>query len=341
LIHYAKGGSPRVQQTREPQPPFWQRTTISPYSPDLRGRPLALDYMKLRAAGPRSIHVSIADQMEIPDLDRLPPPILIEACGIEESIYRRGERLLHHLPADSRPILLLSTEGEPPRSLSAATPEIIIAAWPPLEKELDWIAGRCQDLGLDWGLLIPVVFTITTDPDRLTKLAVIASRHGARFLMGVSPEIDQKGRRAIAEIQQDLDEETWATLFDADLDQIQVSTERHIASLAAERGIADVFHPWPLSDRSNAAAAAVLARVGTRMVRMDHDMEMGWRFLRASRRVATLGKELTRVAAAAPLSIVPELDHELITEALGEWLDRGSARYIEQIDERWRGGESS
>jgi hypothetical protein len=340
LIHYAKGGRARVQQAREPQLPFWQSTTISPYTPDLRGQPLAIDYLKLRATGPRSVHVSISEQIEIPDLDRLPSPILIEASGVEESVYHRGAKLLDHLPADARPILLISTLGEPPHGLSAATPEIVVAAWPPLEKELDWIGSRCRELGLDWGLLIPVVFTVTTDLERLERLADVAARHGARFLMGVSPEIDQKGRRAIADIRQDLDEETWATLFDTDLEKIQISAERQIAALAAKHGIPDAFHPWEPSDRSNAAAAAILSRIGTRMIRMDHDVEMGWRFLRASRRVATLDKELTRVAAAAPLSIVPELDIEPITEALGEWLERGSARFIEQIDERWR-GESS
>ncbi|MDX1585062.1 MAG: hypothetical protein R3338_15800, partial [Thermoanaerobaculia bacterium] len=174
MIRFTRNGRVRIQQTREPLHPFWQTTTISPYSPDVRSTPLGIDFTRLKAASKATIDVSVPVSLPSVDFDRLPSPILIDAHGPEETIYRAGDRVLHELPSDVRPIVLLSADGDLPRSLAAASPLLAIAAWPLDLTALESIARKAKAEGCDWGFLVPVIFPITTSLDTLRSIADIA-----------------------------------------------------------------------------------------------------------------------------------------------------------------------
>lgn len=336
MIHYKVGGRVRFHQNREIQPPFWQATTVHLYSPDVRSLPLGIDFLRLKGSAHRSLDVSVPAILDDLNLDRVPSPILIDAWGPEEVIYRRGDRLLHELPSDARPMLLLSADGDVPLEMSAATPQLIVTAWPLDLVALESIASRASKTGFDWGVLIPVIFPLTTNLDIIETISNTARRYGASFMASSSIELDSKARGAVASMCDDLDEETWATLFDADLDRIHLSTERHIAALAHQHGIADTIAPPLGESRSNRAAAVLLSRVGSRMVKMDHDVELGWKFLKASGRVATFDKEIARVASTAHITIIPELEDEILAEVVEQWLENGEAEFADHIDDKWR-----
>lgn len=336
MIRYTIEGRVRFHQNREMQQPFWQATTVHLYSPDVRSVPLGIDFVRLKASAHRSIEVAVPRTLEGLDLDRLPSPVLIDAWGPEELIYRRGDALLHELSSDARPMLLLSSDGDVPREMSAVLPLLIVTAWPLDLVALESIAERASEAGLEWGILIPVIFPITTNLDAIETISRTARQHGASFMASSSIELDPKARGAVASMCDDLDEETWATLFDADLDRIHLATERHIASLAHELGIADTIAPPLGESRSNRAAAIFLSRIGARMVRMDHDVELGWKFLKASGRIATLDKEIARIASTAHVTILPELEEEMISEVVEQWLESGSAEFADHIDDKWR-----
>lgn len=336
MIRYSRKGQIRVHQTREPQQPFWQTTTISPYSPEIRSTPIGIDFIRLRAVSRSTVDVSVPGVLHDIDFDRLPSPLLIEAHGPEEMIYRLGDKLLHELPADIRPMILLSADGDVPREISAVAPIVIVAAWPPDLVALESIAERAASEKHEWGVLVPVIYPVTTELESLRAIADTATRHGARFLAAASIETDARARRAVAELTEDLDEETWATLYDRNLEGIQIATERHVAALANDLGLDDAIDPWLGSSRSNRATAAFLARIGSRMVRMEHDVELGWMFLKASRTIATLDKELTRVASSAHVTIIPELADEIMAEVVEQWLESGNAEFAEHVDGKWR-----
>ncbi len=335
MIHYAKGGQVRFHQSRQIQQPFWQTTTVHVYSPNLRSTPLAIDFLRLKASAQKSIHVSVPKRFD-DDLDRLPSPILIDAWGAQEQIYRRGDKLLHELPADVRPMLLLSADSDIPRGMAAAKPLLIITLWPLDLAALESVAKEAAGEAMDWGLLVPVMFPVTTDLEVLDTATTVAHENGAAFIASSSIELDAKARGAIAAMNDELDEETWATLFDGDLERIHLATERHLALVAHRHGIADVIDPWPQANRSNRAAATFLSRVGSRMVRMDHDVELGWKFLKAAGRLATLDKEIARLASFAHVKILPELEDEVIAEVVEQWLESGTAEFAEHIDAKWR-----
>lgn len=336
MIRYTRDGRIRFHQSRELQQPFWQATTIHPYTPDVRSVPLGIDFIRLKAVAHRSIEVAVPAGPDDLDLDRLPSPILIDAWGPEESVYRQGDRLLHELPSDLRPMLLLSADGDVPIGMAAAAPLLVITAWPLDLEALESVAQRASAGGFDWGIFVPVVFPLTTDLEILDGVCGIAAEHQASFIASSSIELDSKARGAVASMDQDLDEETWATLFDADLDRIHLATERHLASVAHDQGQADTIDPWTSENRSNRAAAAFLSRIGSRMVRMDHDVEMGWKFLKAAGRVATLDKDIARLASSAHVTILPELEDEILAEVVEQWLERRTAEFAEHIDGKWR-----
>lgn len=336
MIRFVKEGRLRFHQSREPQPPFWQATTLFPYAPEIRSQPVGIDPIRLTGSSPRSVEVKVSAPFTTTELDRLPAPILIDARGPEEMIYARGAHLLHELPADNQPMLLLSTDGEVPREIIAAEPLLVLLLWPVDLIALESLIERVVDAGWPWGILIPVVFPLTTELSLLDRVSGLASRHGARFLASASIELDARAKRAVADMLPELDEETWATLFDSHLEPIHLATERHIAALAASQGMEDHIVPWDKGARNNRAAAAHLARAGIRMVRMDYDVELGWNLIKASRRIATLDKELVRLASAASIGIIPELQDEVLADVVEQWLDRGSADFTDHVDARWR-----
>ncbi len=340
MIIYRKGAHLRLQRASVPEPPYWSATVISPYGPK-RASPIAIDYAQLRASRVERNEVNVSDDVR-DELERatirtaLHGPALIEASEYAEVVFRRGETALqfcsgHECPA----IFLTSTRGAIPRQTSAAV-TIAIAAWP---LELDRLGGLFRDAaasGARWGVIIPVIYPTTTGAGALAELAELAQHEGASFFTGIAIELDATARKELADsLAADPDDESYEMLFHADLDPIQVSTERHIGALAAEMGADDFLVPPEWEKRSNWNAAVLLTLAANRMLSLKLDVETAGKIARSARIVAQLDKPIERIAAAASLSIVEGLDRVSI-EALSEWLERGDSSFVEHINKQWR-----
>jgi hypothetical protein len=319
MLTYRKKQRLRTRRFDAPEPPFFARELILPYS----GAPvggLVFDWRELtaRAALPGEASVSTAAPGERPPL---PPPLQGETHGCDEqpafvdgtpwaeTVFGAAAAFAH------RARVLRSVE-------SLGEENDVVVFWPPDPTALE---GRKMK-----GLLVPVIFPATTDLDTLRRaVEAVAS---AEFVAAVPVEPDAVAKRRIAEMVALSDEdERYEVLFHDNVDPLVTATERHIAALAAEAGLADHLSP---GDRSNWSAAARLALAGSRLVRMD-DVELGLTLLRSARAVANTDKHLARVAQAASLSIIEGLD-EVSAEALSEWLESGGAALFEEIDSRWR-----
>ncbi|MGZ7041043.1 MAG: hypothetical protein ACXVH7_04540, partial [Thermoanaerobaculia bacterium] len=184
-----------------------------------------------------------------------------------------------------------------------------------------------------WGLVIPVIFPVTTSLEALSELCELASAHKAGFFAAAAVDLDPTAKQAIAQ-SLSLDDETYTMLFHADLDPIQVATERHIAALAAERGMHDVVVPPGSDEKSNWKAAALLMTTATRMLAMERDIDTATMIARSARAVAELNKPIQRIAEAASLTIVESLD-EVSVEILTEWME-GTSWFVERVNREWR-----
>lgn len=334
MIVYRKGETLRLLRHTAPDPPFWAAGTVLPYSPK-RTTPLAIDWVNLLATGSESEQVDVAEAPgeTIARSPYLRSPLLVDATGPGELVYRRGEESARAaLEGGLTLIHLITTDGAVPEIRSAAL-TLAIAAWPPSREALESLAARAAARDIRFGVVIPVIPPETTDLSLLESIADIAKRNGARFLAAVPIDLEPTARHALAAARE-LDDEAFAALFESDLDLLTVATERHIAALARERGLDDLVR-IDLPRPSNWSAAAALASTANRMIRMDRDVELGWEILRASRTVAALGKPLERIADAASLSIIEPID-PMIAAALEEWLESGTSELMEEIDQAWR-----
>ena len=325
MIIYRKGAPLRVRRAPAPQPPFWAATTIAPYGPR-RAAPVAIDYLSLVASAADRLEVGVADPETRPVTD----PVLIDAAENAETIFRRGEELLAFCESEGRAALhLVSTAGSlPSRAYENTT--VVIAAWPPEPAMFEDARAR----GLRWGVAVPVIFPVTTDLALLDELA--HSAHGARFFAAIPIEVEATAKQAVAQ-QMHLagDDDRYATLFHGEVAPIHLSTERHIAALAAEHGMADFIVPPRWNERTNWNASVLLTLTASRMIAMDQDLDLAGQIARSARAVAELDKPLERIAESASLSIVGGLD-ETSVEMLNEWLASGSAAFAEQVSEQWR-----
>lgn len=334
MILYRKSPQLRIRRTPAPAPPFWTATTIAPYGPR-RATPVAIDYPALRATGAADrLEVTVADDVR-DELERTRPiagPVLIDATEAAEETFRRGEEALAFCRDQQLGALhLVSTRGALP--LHAPDDAVIaIAAWP---LELDALArmfAAAKDLR--WGVAVPVMFPATTDLARLGELASLAAQHGAAFLAALPIEMDPTAKQALA-LAMDLDDESYAMLFHSDLDPLHLATERHLAALASEHGLADFVVPPRWHERSNWNAAVLLTLTASRMLAMEHDVDLAATIARSARVACDLDKPIARVAEAASLSIIEGLD-EVSVEMLSEWLSAGKSGFAETVAGRWR-----
>ena len=335
MIVYRKSPQLRVRRMASPEPPFWGATVVSPYSAR-RSAPVAIDYTELRASSAERLEVAVSerttDELERSAV-RIVAPVVIEATEFAEAIFRRGEEVLafcheHELPA----IHLVSSRGALPLQDIGDT-TTVIAAWP-----LDF--GRLEELMAaargQWGLAVPAIFPVTTDLEALAELTRMARRSAAKFLASIPVAIDATAKQAIAQsLALDGDDETYNLLFHANLDPLHVATERHIAALAAEAGLADFVVPPRWDEPSNWNAAILLTLTATRMLAMEYEIDLAAALARSARTVAELDKPLRRIAEAASLSIVEALD-EVSVDLLTDWLERGTSSFVEKINARWR-----
>lgn len=305
-----------------PEPPFWCAAAIAPYGAK-RATPVAIDYLTSRATANERAEVTVCENVR-GELERarLDAPVLIDATEAAEVVFRRGEEALA-VVGDA--LYLTSTRGALPTHGTVA-----IAAWP-----LDLARlGELFAEATDYGVVIPVIYPITTDLDALNELAGLA--RGAKFFAAMPVDVDATAKQAIAnELQLKGGDDRYEMLFHADVAPIQLATERHIAALAAARGLHDFVTPPRWEERSNWNAAVLLTRTASRMIAIDLDLDLAGVMARSARAIAELDKPLTRIAEAASLSIIEALD-ETSAEMLTEWLRGGEAGFAQYVDEQWR-----
>jgi hypothetical protein len=324
LILYRKSASLRVRRLPAPEPPWWAATLVSPYS-GRRGTPVAIDYFDMRASWSERLEVAVSDHTDI-EAAKLAEPLLIDATEFAEDVFRRGEELLRKCPGAT---FLTSSHGAVPNPIPDES-VLAISPWPADFARLEPLCAAASERR--WGFIVPVMFPATTDLGMLTQLADLGKSLGASFLTGATVELDPTAKQAVAQTLS-LDEDTYATLFHADLDPIHTATERHIAALAAERGLADVL---PVSnEKSNWNASALLTLTASRMIAMERDIETATMIARSARAVAELNKSVERIAEAASLSIVEALD-EVSVDILTEWLGSGTSWFVEKVSREWR-----
>jgi len=331
LIVYRKTSHLRLQRVHVPEPPYWAATIIAPYSPR-RAAPIAIDYLDLQATRADRFDVAVCEDVR-DELERatgrapMREPVLIEAAEFAEVVFRRGEEALAFCAEnDSAAIHLVSSRGALPEgSPDGAT--VAIAAWPLELNRLQALFDEARARQLRWGVVVPVMYPVTTDLAALAQLAEAAQ--GAMFFAALPVELDATARKAIAE------DESYEMLFHADLEPIHVATERHIAALAAEIGADDFIVPPRWERRTNWNASVLLTLAASRMLAMKREVETAWRIVRSARSVVTLDKSIARVAEAASLSIIESLD-PISVEALTEWIETGRSSFVDHINKQWR-----
>ena len=150
------------------------------------------------------------------------------------------------------------------------------------------------------------------------------------FLASFAIELDASAKQLLA-----TDDETYETLFHGNVEAIHIATERHIAALAAEHGMADFVVPPRWNERSNWNAAIVLTLAASRMIAMEHELELAGTIARSARIVAELDKPVARIAEAASLAIVESLD-EISVGVLTEWIAGSAPSFVEGVNREWR-----
>jgi hypothetical protein len=337
VIVYRKASQLRMRRAAAPEPPFWCATTIAPYS-SRRAAPVAIDYLDLRASSADKLEVAVSERVtsELERGAKLHEPVLIEATEFAEQVFRRGDEALAFCRTDARAVVhLISTRAALPENAGDDT-TIAIAAWPLDLDALERLFLQATERRLRWGVAVPVIFPVTTDLAALGGLAELAAKHGAEFLASIPVEADPTAKQAMAQsLSVDGDDETYDRLFHADLEPVHVATERHLAALANDAGMADFIVPPRFEERSNWNASIVLTLTATRMIAMEHDVELAGLLARSARAVAELDKPIARVAAAASLSIVEALD-EASVDILTEWLERGTSAFVERVNTEFR-----
>ena len=331
MIIYRKSQQLRIQRSPIPEPPFWAATTIAPYG-TRRAAPIAIDYLELRASFSERMEVTVCDDVR-DELERgaqIAEPALIEASEFAEVVFRRGEEALRFCcDAETTAIHLISTRGVLPRA-ACDRAIVVIAAWPVELPLLRHLFKAARERRMRWGVAVPVMFPTTTNLEALRGIADAAQEHGAMFLAALPIELDPTARKAIA-----ADREDYELLFHGDIEPVQVATERHIAALAADMGVADFILPPRWEKKSNWNAAVLLTLVASRMIAMKRDVEIASRIARSARVVAQLDKPLERIARAANLSIIESLD-DISVDVLSDWLDSGRSAFVDHVDKQWR-----
>ncbi len=340
MIVYKKTPHLRIARVTVPEPPYWAATTIAPYSAR-RAEPVAIDYIDLRASWAERFEVLVCDDVR-DDLERsttrhpVHAPALIDAAEFAETIFGRGEEALRFCTEQQvAATYLVSTRGGLPDRVPEDT-VVAIAAWPLEFARLEALFVTAREQGFRWGVVIPVIFPVTTHLPALAQLADAAKTNAASFFTGVSIELDATARNALAQsLTGEGGHETYELLFHSDLEPLRLATERHIAALAGEIGAADFVIPPRWERRTNWNAAVLLTLTANRILAMNHDEDLAWRMTRSAKTIALLGKPIERVAQAATLSIIDALD-EISVDLLTEWLETGKSSFVDHIEKQWR-----
>jgi hypothetical protein len=324
VILYRKASPLRIRRALAPEPPFWAATTIAPYSAR-RATPIAIDYQTLRASGEERLEVNVADHVrdELERAKTLHAPVLIDAAESCERVFRRGEDALRWCDEQGLDALLLTSQMH-----ANTNATVIVTAWPP--------RFAFEPSANAWGVAVPIVYPITTDLDMLEHLADATRDAGASFLAPLPIDLEPTAKQAlVTSLNLSSDDDRYAMLFHAPLEPLQLATERHIAALAAERGMADFIVPPNWNERTNWNAAVLLMLTASRMFATELDLDLAGSIARSARVIAELDKPLTRIAESARLSIIGRID-ETSAEMLEEWMRGEAPSFGEFVAEQWR-----
>lgn len=337
MIVYRKTQPLRVRRASAPEPPFWCASIVQPYSAK-RAAPIAIDYVTLRATAADRVEVNVCENVrdELERMRALAGPVLIEATESAEPVFRRGEEIFAFCEENSlASIDLVSARGALPlRPYADGT--VAISCWPGELARIEELFSEAADKKLSWGAVVPLLFPVTTDLEWLALLADLAEEKGAQFLCGLVVHSDATARQELAQsMSLEPDDDRYALMFHGSLEPILVSSERHLAALASERGLADFVVPPRWEERSNWNAAALLTLTASRMMAMELDLDLAGTIARSARIVAELDKALTRIAEAATLSIVGGLD-ETSVDMLTEWIGGNMPSFFEYVADQWR-----
>ena len=331
MILYRKAAPLRIARASAPEPPFWCATTLAPYG-SRRASPIAIDYLALSASASDRLEVTVCENVrdELERARAIEAPVLIDATENAEVIFRRGEEALAFCEDNAFPAMLLaSTRG----ALPSRDALVVICAWPLELARLETLFERAR---APWGVAVPLIYPVTTDLGALESLADAARAHGAAFFASIAVDVEPTAKQAIAQAMSlDGEDDRYAMLFHGELAPIHLSTERHIAALAAERGMADFVVPPRWEERSNWNAAILLTLTASRMISMELDLDLAGLIARSARTIAELDKPLARIAESASLSIVRGVD-ETSVEILEHWLAGETVAFSEYVDEQWR-----
>jgi hypothetical protein len=340
LIVYKKTQHLRLTRAHVPEPPYWAATTIAPYSPR-RASPIAIDYIDLRASCADRFEVTVCENVR-DDLERttarhpLHAPVLIDATEFAEVIFRRGQETLQFCAEQQVAALhLVSARGELPAEIQDDA-VVAIAPWPIEFARIEMLFAEAKERGLRWGVVIPIIYPVTTDLTALAELAELAKKYAASFFAGAPVELDATARNALARsLTGDDHNDTYEMLFHADLGPIRLATERHIAALAGEINAEDFVIPPRWDRRTNWNGAVLLTLLANRILAMNRDEDLAWRLTRSAKVIAQLEKPIERVAQAASLAIIDSLD-EISIDLLTEWLETGRSSFAGHIEKQWR-----
>jgi hypothetical protein len=337
VIVYRKAQPLRVRRVTGPEPPFWCASIVQPYG-TRRALPLAIDYGAMRASSADKLEVTVCEDVA-DELERMRPlasPVLIDAAEAAEEIFRRGEAIAAFCAQQERTFVhLVSTAAALPLTQRGDS-IVTIACWPPEPSRIGELFAEAARRELSWGAAVPLLYPLTTDLQLLEQIADLAAASGARFLAGLVVDADATARQAIAQLLNlDHDDDRYALMFHGSIEPLLLSSERHLAALAHERGLADFVVPPRWDERSNWNAAVLLTLTASRMMAMELDLDLAGTIARSARLVAELDKPLARVAESASIAIVGGLD-ETSVEMLTEWIDRRPAPFAEYVNEQWR-----
>jgi hypothetical protein len=340
LIVYKKTQHLRLTRAHVPEPPYWAATTIAPYSPR-RAAPIAIDYIDLRASCADRFEVAVCENVR-DDLERttarhpLHAPVLIDATEFAEVIFRRGQEALQFCAEQQVAALhLVSARGELPAEIQDDA-VVAIAPWPLEFARIETLFAEAKERGLKWGVVIPIIYPVTTDLTALAELAELAKKYAASFFAGAPIELDATARNALARsVTGDDHNDTYEMLFHADLGPVRLATERHIAALAGEINAEDFVIPPRWDRRTNWNGAVLLTLLASRILAMNRDEDLAWRLTRSAKVIAQLEKPIARVAQAASLGIIDSLD-EISIDLLTEWLETGRSSFAGHIEKQWR-----
>lgn len=332
MTSYRRRETLRARRYVAPEPPFFCATALSPYTSG--GDPfIAIDLIDglATAADRDELAVCHDSAAELERMKMLREPLLIDGSSTAETTCGEAAKLLQAAVRQKFRVTYVGSAAAPRADVSDAD-VVVLSAWSPTAETRPITAPALRS-GAKWGIVVPIIPPLTTELTLLTELVANAAEAGASFCVPLALDIDPVARHAAVSRLEDVDDETFAWMFDERFDLVVVSTERHLAALAHERGMSDVV---PLPDVPvNWRMATLLTQIGYKLQRMERDVELAWALQKSARIIAALKKPVDLIATAASLAIVNGLDATSI-EVVEQSLREQRSDFADEVNADWR-----